>query len=215
LPFRALPRFLSLLRAPVQPFQALFLQEATVSSPFAPEELERYRDYLRLLAGLQLDRQLQGRIDASDVVQQTFLQAHQALSGFHGSTDAELAAWLRQILARNLAHAVRDHGRDRRDVGRERSLEAALEASSIRLEGWLAAEQSSPSQHADRNEQVLRLASVLNGLPEAQREAVVLHYWQGWTTTEIGRHLERSPSAVAGLLKRGLHELRKHMLDPE
>jgi RNA polymerase sigma-70 factor, ECF subfamily len=186
-----------------------------VASPFAAEDLERYRDYLRLLARLQLDPRLRARMDASDVVQQTFLQAQQALPDFRGGTDAELAAWLRQILARNLAHVVRDHGRDRRDVGRERSLEAALEASSLRLEGWLAAEQSSPSQQAQRNEELLRLAKVLAGLPEAQREAVVLHYWQGWTTVEIGRHLERSPSAVAGLLKRGLKELRRHLLDPE
>ncbi len=182
---------------------------------FAPHELERYRDYLRLLAGLQLDPRLRGRIDASDVVQQTFLQAHQALAGFHGTTDGELAAWLRQILARNLAHAVRDHGRDRRVIGRERSLEAALDASSVRLEGWLAAEQSSPSQQADRNEQLLRLAGVLAGLPEAQREAIVLHYWQGWTTVEIGQQLERTPAAVAGLLKRGLKELRRQLLEPE
>jgi len=162
---------------------------------------------------MQLDPRLQARVDASDVVQQTFLQAQQALPGFRGGTDGELAAWLRQILARNLAHLVRDHRRDCRDVGRERSLEAALEASSIRLERWLAAEQSSPSQQAQRNEELLRMAQVLAGLPEAQREAVVLHYWQGWTTAEIGRHMDRSPAAVAGLLKRGLKELRRHMGD--
>jgi len=204
-----------LFRARVRAFRALYLQEPTVASPFAAEDLEPNRDYLRLLARLQLDPRLRARVDASDVVQQTFLQAHQALAGFRGSTDAELAAWLRQILARNLAHVARDHGRDRRDVGRERSLEAALDASSARLEAWLASEQSSPSQQAQRNEQLLRLAHVLAGLPEAQREALVLHYWQGWTTTEIGRRLDRSPAAVAGLLKRGLKELRAHLLDPE
>jgi RNA polymerase sigma-70 factor (ECF subfamily) len=186
-----------------------------VAAPFSPEELERYRDYLRLLARLQLDPRLRARLDASDVVQQTFLQAHQALAEFRGTTEAELAAWLRQILARTLAHAVRDHGRDRRDVDRERSLEEAVAASSLRLERWLAAEQSSPSQQAQRNEQVLRLAEALAGLPEAQREAVVLHYWQDWTTVQIGRHLGRTPAAVAGLLKRGLKELRRHLLDPE
>ncbi len=186
-----------------------------MASPFTAEDLERYRDYLRLLARLQLEPRLRARLDASDVVQQTFLQAHQALAGFRGSTDGELAAWLRQILARNLAHAARDHGRGRRDVGRERSLEASLDADSARLEAWLAAEQSSPSQQAQRNEQLLRLAQVLAGLPEAQREALVLHYWQGRTTADIGRHLDRSPAAVAGLLKRGLKELRTHLLDPE
>jgi RNA polymerase sigma-70 factor (ECF subfamily) len=186
-----------------------------VSSPFVPEDLERFRDYLHLLARLQLDPRLRARADASDVVQQTFLQAHRALPGFRGATEGELAAWLRQILARTLAHAARDHGRDRRDVDRERSLQAALEASSARLEGWLASEQSSPSQQAERNEQLLRLAGVLAGLPEAQREALVLHYWQDWTTVEIGRHLDRTPAAVAGLLKRGLKELRRHLLAQE
>jgi RNA polymerase sigma-70 factor (ECF subfamily) len=185
-----------------------------VAVPFAAEDLERYRDYLRLLARMQLDPRLRARVDASDVVQQTFLQAQQALSGFRGGTDAELAGWLRQILARNLAHALRDHRRDCRDVGRERSLEVALDASSIRLERWLAAEQSSPSLQAQRNEELLRLAQVIADLPEAQREAIVLHYWQGWTTAEIGRHLDRTPAAVAGLLKRGLKEIRRHLLDP-
>jgi RNA polymerase sigma-70 factor, ECF subfamily len=186
-----------------------------VASPFAADDLERYRDYLRLLARLQLDSRVRARVDASDIVQQTFLQAQQALPDFRGATGAELAAWLRQILARNLTHVVRDHGRDRRDINRERSLEAALDASSIRLERWLAAEQSSPSQQAQRNEELLRLAQVLADLPEGQREAIVLHYWQGWTTAEIGRHLDRSPAAVAGLLKRGLKELRRQLLDPE
>jgi RNA polymerase sigma-70 factor (ECF subfamily) len=186
-----------------------------VAPPFAPEDLERYRDYLRLLARLQLDPRLRARCDASDVVQQTFLQAHQALAQFRGGSEAELAAWLRQVLARNLAHAARDHRRGRRDVARERSLEAALEASSARLEGWLAAQQPSPSQRAERDEQLLRLAQALAALPEAQREALVRHYWQGWTTVEIGQHLGRTPAAVAGLLKRGLNELRRHLHEPE
>jgi RNA polymerase sigma-70 factor, ECF subfamily len=203
------------LRAPVPPCWALYSWEPIVTSPFAAGDLERYRDYLRLLARMQLDPKLQPRVDASDVVQQTFLQAQQALPDFRGNTDAELAAWLRQILSRNLAHVVRDHHRDRRDIARERSLDAALDASSIRLERWLAAQQSSPSQQAQRNEELLRLAQVLAGLPEAQREAIVLHYWQGWTTVQIGRHLDRSPAAVAGLLKRGLKELRRHLRESE
>jgi RNA polymerase sigma-70 factor (ECF subfamily) len=184
-----------------------------VASPFAAHDLERYRDYLRLLARMQLDPRIRARVDASDIVQQTFLQAQQALRDFRGSTDAEVAAWLRQILARNLAHALRDHRRDCRDVRREHSMQAALDASSLRLERWLAAEQSSPSQQAARNEELLRLAEDLAALPEAQREAIVLHYWQGWTTGEIGEHLDRTPAAVAGLLKRGLKELRRKLLD--
>jgi RNA polymerase sigma-70 factor, ECF subfamily len=179
----------------------------------AGAELERYRDYLRLLARMQLNPRLRSKVDPSDVVQQTLLQAHQALDQFRGKSPGEMAGWLRQILARNLAHQRRDLGRARRDLARERSLEAKLNESSACLEGWLAAEQSSPSQCAQRNEQLLGLAHALNGLPDGQREAVVLHYWQGWSLAEIGQHLERSPAAVAGLLHRGLTRLREHLRD--
>jgi RNA polymerase sigma-70 factor, ECF subfamily len=180
-----------------------------------PASLEGYRAYLHLLARMRLDRRLQGKLDASDVVQQTLLQAYQALEEFRGQTEAERVAWLRQILARNLAHVVRDLGRDKRDVARERSLEAALEESSARLEAWLAAEQSSPSERADRNQQLLRLAEALAGLPEAQREAVVLHYWQGWSLAEIGEQMGRSTGSVAGLVHRGLKQLRGQLHEPE
>src|SRR5712675_2428421 len=112
--------------------------------------LEQYRAYLRLLAGMNLDPRLQSKLDPSDIVQQTLLQAHQGWAQFRGQGEPELLAWLRQILARNLSHTARDLGRARRDVGRERSLEASLEESSVRLQHWLAAEQSSPSQRAER-----------------------------------------------------------------
>src|SRR5947209_5575652 len=128
--------------------------------------LESYRDYLRLLARLHLDPRLRGKLDPSDIVQETLLKAHQAKGQFRGTTDAELAAWLRQILARVLAHALRDLGRARRDVGRERSMEAALEQSSVRLEAWLASEASSPGERAERNEQIARLATALEALPD-------------------------------------------------
>jgi RNA polymerase sigma-70 factor (ECF subfamily) len=167
--------------------------------------LERFRPYLRLLARLQLDPRLRAKVDASDLAQQTLVQAFQALGQFGGQTDAELAAWLRRILARNLAHALRDHGRVKRDVGREQSLEQALAASSARL----AAGGPSPSEQAAFNEQALRLADALARLPEAQREALVLEHWQGWSLEEIGRHMGRSRAAVAGLIKRGVARLRE------
>jgi len=122
-----------------------------------------------------------------------------------------MAAWLRQMLACNLADAIRALARAKRDVARERSLEADLEASSARLAGWLAAEQSTPSQQAQRHEEVLRLAEALATLPEAQREALVLRHCQGQSLPAISRRLGRSPAAVAGLLKRGLRELRAQL----
>jgi RNA polymerase sigma-70 factor (ECF subfamily) len=170
--------------------------------------LESFVDYLRLLARLQLGTRLQGRIEPSDVVQQTLLEAHQKLHQFCGRTEAELAAWLRQSLAHNLADALRAQGRAKRDVARQRSLEAALDESSSRLEAWLAADQSSPSQRAQRNEDVLRLAQALAELPQPQREAVVLRHFEGRSLADIAQHLGRTQAAVVGLLQRGLKNLR-------
>ena len=174
-------------------------------APDAP--LERYRNYLRLLARVGLDPRLRAKIDPSDVVQQTLLEAHVAWHQFAGATEAERLAWLRRTLANNLADALRHYLRDRRDVGRE--VTAAVEASSQRLEGLLAATGDSPAAEAERNERALRLARALDGLPEAQREALVLQHWHGWTLDQIGAHLGRSRAAVAGLLKRGLRGLRQ------
>lgn len=188
-------------------------QDATPApaGPPADESLERFRSYLRLLARMQLPPRLKSKMDDSDIVQQTMLQAHRALGAFRGRTDAELAAWLRQILARNLTHALRDHTRDKRDVGRERSLEAAVNDSSARLEAWLAADQTSIGAKAIQNERLLLLAEALDGLPPAQREAMELHYWQGWPLAEIATHLDRTPAAVAGLLHRALKALKDQL----
>ena len=174
----------------------------------------QYREYLVMLARMQLDPRLREKLDPSDVVQQTLLDAHRNQDQFRGRTEAEKAAWLRRILARNLVDALRAFGRAKRDVSRERSLETALEQSSQRLGVWLAAEQSSPSQQAQRHEQAVRLADALAKLPEAQREALVLQNWHGWSLAEIGEHMDRSPAAVAGLIKRGLKRLRGLLEEP-
>jgi len=173
--------------------------------------LEQFRDYLRLLARLQLDARLRGKLDPSDLVQQTLLKAHQALGQFRGASTAEQAAWLRQILARTLANAIRDYTRAKRDVTLERSLQTSLEQSSARLEAWLVANEASPSEMAQRNEQLLGLAQAMSGLPEAMREVLLLKHCQGWSVAEIGDHLGRSRASVASLLRRGLKHLREHL----
>jgi len=174
------------------------------------QELEKYRAYLHLLAKLQLDRRLHARVEASDIVQQTLVQAIGGWGQFRGQTEAEKAAWLRKILAHELANAFRDMKRQKRDLRRERSIEGALEHSASRLQSWLAADQTSPSQGAIASEQAVELAKALAELPEAQWKAVTLHHFEGWTLLQISQHLGRSPSAVAGLIKRGLATLRLH-----
>lgn len=173
------------------------------------QQLERFRSYLLLLARRQLQGHTAPHLDASDLVQQTLLEAHRQSEAFRGTTDAERAAWLRQILAHNLADAEKALHRQKRDVGRERSLEADLANSSNGLARFLAADQSSPSRKINHVEEALRLAQALAQLPELQREALVLQYWHGYTLKQIGEHLDRTPVAVAGLLKRGLQRLRQ------
>ena len=186
------------------------------SEPEGPERnLEDYRDYLRLLAQLQLDRELQGKIDLSGVVQQTMLEAYQAFPKCGFQNADQQAAWLRRILANNLADEIRKLRTGKRDVSRERSLDAALEQSSNRLQAWLAADQSSPSVHVRRQEQALLLSTALVKLPEAQREALMERHFHGRSLAQIAEHLGRSHAAVAGLLKRGLQHLRDQLRDSE
>lgn len=171
--------------------------------------LEGYREYLRLLARLQLDPRLRGKLDPSDLVQQTLLKAHERRHQFRGTTDAERAAWLRAILARQLADALRQHGR--RPVDRARSLEQALEASSARLDDWLAAEDDSPSVAMMRHERLLAMVEAMASLPDDQRTALELRHLQGLSVPEVCEAMGKSLPAVAGLLHRGLKALRERL----
>jgi RNA polymerase sigma-70 factor (ECF subfamily) len=183
--------------------------------PEPGRDLERFRHYLSLLARLQVEPRLRGRVDLSGVVQQALLEAHQGRARFRGSNDAQTAAWLRKILLNNLADELRKHGAQKRDVALERSLDAALEESSARLEAWLVAEQSSPSQGAIRHEQAIRLAEALAELPDNQRWAVELHHLRGRSLAEIADELQTTKAAVAGLLHRGLKALRRRLGEDE
>jgi RNA polymerase sigma-70 factor (ECF subfamily) len=175
------------------------------------EALEPFRRYLEVLARVHLDPRLRGKLDPADVVQQTLLRACAALPGLRGRSPEALAAWLRKILARTLADAVKHYHRDRRDVDLERSLEAGLDQSSASLAGWLAADQTSPSRAAQRNEELLKLADALADLPEPQREVVIMKHCRGQTLQQIADHLGKTVPSVASLLRRGLEALRHRL----
>ncbi len=171
--------------------------------------LERFRPYLLLLARLHLAGRYRAKLDPSDVVQQALLEAHRKRDRYRGSTDAELAGWLRRVLATELADALRGLGRARRDVGRERAIEELLGEASSRLDGWLAAQQSSPSERAAQNEQLFRLAEALTHLPDDQRRAVEMKHLRGESVAAIAAALGRTETAVGGLLRRGMMRLRE------
>ena len=171
--------------------------------------LETFRNYLELLARARMDPRLRGKLDPADLVQQTLLRAVAARDRFRGDDDRR-AAWLRTILARVMIDAVRKLGRPGGGE-RERSLEAALEHSSARLEAFLAADLTSPSGRAERNERLLRLADALARLPEDRRRAVELRHLQGLPLAEIAAQMGRSVDSVVGLIYRGLRALRRDL----
>lgn len=173
--------------------------------------LGRYRSYLRLLARLQLDRRLRGKVDPSDVVQQALLKAYENVDQLRGQSEGERAAWLRKILTNSLIDTVRRFRSKARDVALEQTLERAVEQSSVRLEEWLSASGSSPSEQAVRQEELLQLSEALAQLPEDQQVALELKHLQGCSVEEISRQMERSKAAVGGLLRRGMKRLRELM----
>jgi RNA polymerase sigma-70 factor (ECF subfamily) len=176
--------------------------------------LEHFRDYLRLLARVQLDVRLLSKLDPSDIVQETLLKAHQARAQFQGQTPAEMAAWLRKSLANTLTDALRRFTTEARDVGREYSLEGCLQESAHRLEAWLASNHLSPNLQAEQHEQPTLLAGALGDLAEDERRALELKYLESWTVAAIAGHLGRTEAGVAGLLRRGLKRLRQRLGQP-
>jgi RNA polymerase sigma-70 factor (ECF subfamily) len=174
--------------------------------------LEHYRGYLGLLARVQIGRRLQGKIEAADLVQETFLEAHRNFGRFEGATEGEFVNWLRQILAANLAMTLRRFlGTKSRDVRLERELQAEMDESSRVLDGGLVASSSSPSQRAIHREQAILLADALGRLPEAYREVIILRHLEGLSFPEVARRMDRSLDSVKNIWTRALGRLRQSL----
>jgi RNA polymerase sigma-70 factor (ECF subfamily) len=175
--------------------------------------LELYRNYLRLLARTQIDMALRVRVDPSDLVQETLLEAHRDFEDFVGTGEKELVAWLRRILVRNLADQVRRHKAQVRDWGRQESLEVLLDRSSSAAERALAKGVSTPSAQAARREQGVLLADALARLPADYRDVIVLRNLEHRKFDEIAARMGRSAGAVRMLWSRALEKLGQLMED--
>jgi RNA polymerase sigma-70 factor (ECF subfamily) len=174
------------------------------------ELLQHYRSYLTLLARLQIGRHLRGKADCADLVQETFLEAARHFAQFRGETEAELTAWLRQILAGCLSHFARRYlGTQARDVRLERAIHEDVDRSSRHIHQQLAAVQSSPSQRISRREQSVLLADALDELPDDYRDVILLRHLKGMTFPQVAEQMERTVDSVEKLWLRALASLRR------
>lgn len=166
------------------------------------ELLETYRCYLRTIARRRMSGALAGRVDPSDLVQQTMLEAHQGLRNILTDDRDHLRARLRKILTCNVANAIRDHlVSEKRAVGRE--------CGDCEEVGRQPGRLTSPSMTMAKREMFQRFADSVDQLPEDQATAIRMRYFESASVGEIAATLGRSRTAAAGLLKRGLAELRK------
>jgi RNA polymerase sigma-70 factor (ECF subfamily) len=176
---------------------------------------EAFRKRLRDRADSALPTEVAGRADASDIVQQTLAEANESFPEFEGSTLAELDVWLAAILRNNTKDAVREHVlAQRRTVRMECHLDDASDAGA----GWdgvSAADQTSPSMAAARNEtdELLRLA--IDNLPPRQRDAVRMRHLEGRPLEDIAAQLDCTAQAAAAVIARGLRSLRESLKDLE
>lgn len=174
--------------------------------------LVRYEAWLRLLARQEIDSRFAGKFDSSDAVQQTLVAAWQNWDRFRGSSEAQRMAWLRQILAHQLANLARHYaGTQSRAVDREQAIEQSLLESTSRLGSLLPARVDSPSAAAIENERRLQVADAIESLPEDYRKVILLRNVQELSYEEIANQLGRSEGAVRMLWVRALTALRDQL----
>jgi RNA polymerase sigma-70 factor (ECF subfamily) len=185
------------------------LEEARTGDAEAKDRLfARYRNYVAILARASMPRRLQPKLDASDVVQDVFVRAHRALPTFRGRTEDEFVAWLRKILANQLADAHRTFVDNQgRAVHRERPLEDCVERSSRSLRALPAASGLSPSAGAMHREVGALVADALAALKDDDREVIVLRSLEDLEWSEVARRMNRTPEAARALWGRAFQRL--------
>jgi RNA polymerase sigma-70 factor (ECF subfamily) len=177
--------------------------------------LESYRSYLTLLARVQVGRRVQRKVDPADLVQETFLEAHRQFANFRGTSEGELLAWLRRILAGQIAQMLRRFlGTRGRDIKLEQDLAVQLDESSQAMNGDLAASGSTPSQQVSRREQAVLLAETLDRLPPDYREVIVLRHVESLGFAAVAQRMGRSEDSVQKLWVRALASLRQTLGSP-
>lgn len=173
---------------------------------------ESARKYLHFLARTLLGQRFQGKVDVSDVVQQTLVQAIQHSNQFKGRSKREQLAWLRTILTNHVRERARHYAQKCRDVNLERSIDEDFSHRSQQLDRWLAVDEATPSQNLDCEERLIWLACALDNLPTDQRDAVECYYLRQLSFAETAQELARTKPAVAGLIYRAVQSLREQML---
>jgi RNA polymerase sigma-70 factor (ECF subfamily) len=188
---------------------ARWLPEARAGSRQAlGDMLEAYRAYLLLIANRQLDPELRAKGGASDLVQETFLEAQRDFAQFHGDSGDELQAWLRQLLLHNLANFARHY----KDAGKRAvAREVAIDTPSGAQERGLPSDTPSPSGQAMAQEQAQALRQALERLPEDYRQVIVWRYQEGRAFEEIAEKLGRSENAARKLWFRAVERLEQEM----
>ena len=193
----------------------LLVQAKAGSNECLGQLLQLYNNYLRLLALAQLKHRLRARVGPSDVVQETFFEAHRDFSTFRGTTTGEFLAWLRRILVNNLHRVIEKHVlAGKRDIRREISLEqlaTALEQSTARLEAVFPDPGTSPGGRTERHELEVLVANQLALLSPDYRDVILFRHVEAMPFEQIARRMNRSSGAVRMLWLRALKQLRARL----
>jgi RNA polymerase sigma-70 factor (ECF subfamily) len=172
---------------------------------------QRHRDRLRRMVVLRMDARLQGRADASDVLQDAFLDAAAHLDWYLKGSDLPPFLWLRLVVSQRLANYHRKHvGTKMRDVGQEVALyrDSLPQASSAALASMLLGRLTSPSNAAIRAEQVLQVQEALNALDPLDREVIALRQFEELSRAETAQVLGITEEAGAKRYLRALRRLK-------